>query len=418
MYTVRFYNGTTLLQTVSVAYGGNATYNGDTPVNPEDSAAEFLGFEPTPTNVTADMDCYAQYKANIYTWPLVLSAVADGTYKDVYAIGDTVPLDLGSEGKINMQIAAFDTDDLADGSGKAAITWIAKELLATTHRMNPSLVTLYDYKEQPATGHVYNNTPVSANTKKHVSFNPYIKAGEVAETTSTVVATADGTLSILYSGIPARYGTLELLVNGETIVSDYASTTEVTHTVDVASGDTVTVVARFTSVEQTGTYAYVSLKSTGTFNLTLSCNNVETRYRVGYQDATGPIGGWEKTEMRVYLKETIKPLISEAVRNSIKEIKKTQTACYTTGAQFTQSSVEDVWVPSKAEMVGSTSKYYALFQNTGSIRIKSLIGKSDPNIWWLRDTKSQNYFNSISVAGNESERNSNSKEGVALCFCT
>lgn len=35
-----------------------------------------------------------------------------------------------------MQIAAFDADILSDGTGNAHITWIAKELLATTHVMN------------------------------------------------------------------------------------------------------------------------------------------------------------------------------------------------------------------------------------------------------------------------------------------
>ena len=74
-----------------------------------------------------------------YSWESVAYNIEAGTYKSTYAIGDCVPLDLGSEGVINMQIAAFDTDDLADGSGKAAITWVAKELLATYHRMNPMM---------------------------------------------------------------------------------------------------------------------------------------------------------------------------------------------------------------------------------------------------------------------------------------
>jgi hypothetical protein len=36
-----------------------------------------------------------------------------------------------------MQIVAVNTDNLASGTGKAKYTWVAKELLATTHRMNP-----------------------------------------------------------------------------------------------------------------------------------------------------------------------------------------------------------------------------------------------------------------------------------------
>lgn len=74
-----------------------------------------------------------------YSWVAVAANIENGTYKDVYKIGDSVPVDLGSEGIINMQVAAFDADTLADGSGTAAISWVAKELLATKKRMNPSL---------------------------------------------------------------------------------------------------------------------------------------------------------------------------------------------------------------------------------------------------------------------------------------
>lgn len=73
-----------------------------------------------------------------YSWEGVFASIDKGTYATDYAIGDTVPLDLGSEGLINMQIAAFDTDDLADGSGKAPITWMACDDPATKVRYNPA----------------------------------------------------------------------------------------------------------------------------------------------------------------------------------------------------------------------------------------------------------------------------------------
>ena len=61
-YTVYFYNGTTLLQTVqNVAYGSSATYTGSTPVSPDDPSEEFIGWSPQPTNITGDTSCYAQY---------------------------------------------------------------------------------------------------------------------------------------------------------------------------------------------------------------------------------------------------------------------------------------------------------------------------------------------------------------------
>ena len=37
---------------------------------------------------------------------------------------------------IEMELVAFDADELADGSGKAHMTWIAKNLLNTAHVMN------------------------------------------------------------------------------------------------------------------------------------------------------------------------------------------------------------------------------------------------------------------------------------------
>lgn len=66
-----------------------------------------------------------------YSWEGVFASIKAGTYATDYAIGDTVPLDLGTEGVVNMQIVAFDTDVKKDGSGNAPITWISKDLLAS-----------------------------------------------------------------------------------------------------------------------------------------------------------------------------------------------------------------------------------------------------------------------------------------------
>ena len=64
-FTVRLYNGSTLLQTYSnVAYGSTIsdlptpTYNGPGKA----SDYRFTGWSPLPSNVTADIDCYAQYE--------------------------------------------------------------------------------------------------------------------------------------------------------------------------------------------------------------------------------------------------------------------------------------------------------------------------------------------------------------------
>ena len=69
------------------------------------------------------------------SWEEIIAAGEDGTYIDKYKIGDTKELDLGEEGLIEMELVAFDADELTDGSGKAHMTWIAKDLLITKHFM-------------------------------------------------------------------------------------------------------------------------------------------------------------------------------------------------------------------------------------------------------------------------------------------
>lgn len=66
-----------------------------------------------------------------YTWEQVFASIEDGTYTQKYSIGDAIPMDLGDEGIVDMQIAAFDADPLADGSGTAAITWVSNQILKT-----------------------------------------------------------------------------------------------------------------------------------------------------------------------------------------------------------------------------------------------------------------------------------------------
>lgn len=75
------------------------------------------------------------------SWEKIIASCKDGTYKEQYSIGDTAELDLGEEGNITMELVAMDADELADGSGKAHMTWIAKDLLEERHVMNTGLST-------------------------------------------------------------------------------------------------------------------------------------------------------------------------------------------------------------------------------------------------------------------------------------
>ena len=212
-------------------------------------------------------------------WEELFASINAGTYRTDYSIGDLIPLDLGTEGSINMQIAGFDCDPLAAGGNYAAVSLISKELLTTSHRMNPA------------------RTPSSAP----------------------------------------------------------------------------------------------------------------------YDEGTGTIGGWEKSEMRSYLKNTIKPLIPSAVRNAIVEVTKTQISYTVSGSSETQTTTDDVWIPSRSEIQTSEAIYPVLFPDSAS-RKKSKVGGSATQ-WWTRQAYSSSNFYPYTSSGSPTNDPANFSYGVALGFC-
>ena len=426
-YTVTFYNGSTVLQTVNnVAYGSSATYTGSTPVktgvnNPDDYS--FVGWSPAPTNITGNTACYAQFNSPLEiaeitdSWEVILAAVADGTYKTKYSVGNYKALDLGSEGTVNMQIAAFDADPLADGSGNAAISWVSKELLATNKRMNPALETTYVYPEVPSW---------TASSNTWTSHNRYNVSDAKAKWTLT--ATSAGTLTIKYktSNSNTSRNKLSLSVNGTAVATDYAATSEVSYTLEVATGDTITVEATYSQLSASyNYYGTIVFNSTGTFTTEAEVQNAPNRVVDSYVNATGSIGGWEDSEMRTYYKNTLKPLIPEIVRNAIKSVSKTNCEWTTDNSFVRTTSEDDVWMPSYREIFGGTSyeqsgpMYTTLFSDAAS-RIKMKPQASSGAYWWLRSAYNfnTNYFCYVYSNGFYNYYNAYYSYGVALGFCT
>lgn len=157
IYNVNFYNGSTLLQTDNVVQGSNATYTGSTPVSTEDASLAFLGWTRTSGGTTADTSALNNIQANtnVYavfesavedveiadSWDTIIANIDNGTYKTRYKLGNYKPLDLGTEGIVNMQIVAFDGDELTAG-GYAPITFIAKDLLSSDVKMYNSSASI------------------------------------------------------------------------------------------------------------------------------------------------------------------------------------------------------------------------------------------------------------------------------------
>jgi len=78
----------------------------------------------------------ADYSTITDTWEQIFAAETDGTYTGKYHVGDTKTLTMGNK-VVYMQVAAIDGDNLADGSGKAKITWIAKHIYDTHVILTP-----------------------------------------------------------------------------------------------------------------------------------------------------------------------------------------------------------------------------------------------------------------------------------------
>jgi hypothetical protein len=146
-YNVYFYNEEALIQTIeNVQYGSSVSYSGSTPVktgvdNPEEY--EFKGWVPEPTNITGETKCYALFKFTGYIkddWAAIAANVANGTATELYQIGGrkeiTITLADGTEIAADVEIAAYNHDDLADSSGKATLTFFCKDLPNLTRAMN------------------------------------------------------------------------------------------------------------------------------------------------------------------------------------------------------------------------------------------------------------------------------------------
>lgn len=276
------------LQSSDFPYGSTPSYTGTTPTTTQGSAEDypFEGWTPAISTVVGPTTYTAKFGSPIEdveitdSWDTIIANIDNGTYATVYKVGNYKPLDLGTEGTINMQIVAFDTDELTSG-GYAPITFIGKELLATKHRMNPSR---------------------TANT-----------------------------------------------------------------------------------------------------------------------EGTGTLGGWEKSEMRTYLRETIKPLIPATVLNRIVKVTKVQNAYQASDeTAYQQTTTDDVWIPSHREIFNSSSydksgcAYSSIFKDA-TTRKKNYNGSAAG--WWLRSAPSSDNWRYVNASGAGYNGAASNSYGVALGFC-
>lgn len=121
LYTVRFYDGTTLLHTVYAEYGSTVEY---TP--PEKEGYFFGGWGSSNVNITGDTDCYAQWEEKLTfangTWAQINEVCEAGQAADYFAVGDEKTIYTEAYGNLVLRIIGINFDNKADGSGKAGLT--------------------------------------------------------------------------------------------------------------------------------------------------------------------------------------------------------------------------------------------------------------------------------------------------------
>lgn len=153
-YNVEFYNledGREILLWTqeSVSYGSDATdpvASGkiETPIKlgvEDPTKYDFRGWNPSYKDIQGHTKCYATFRYNDYIkddWTTIATNVEAGTAVDLYPIGarKEIPITLdGVDYTVDVEIIAYNHDDLADDSGKATLTFFCKDLPDFKHKM-------------------------------------------------------------------------------------------------------------------------------------------------------------------------------------------------------------------------------------------------------------------------------------------
>lgn len=161
-YTINFYDGETLIESQSVAYGATPAISA-----PEKDGYSFSSWNPEITEVTGNADYYAVWSERITfaggTWADIARISEAGQAEEYFNLGDTKDIvftDGDNSMILTVQIVGFNHDDLSDGSGKAGLS------IMTTTAMNAYSLTKEkdNYKYYNTCGQ--SETPWSGSTSR------------------------------------------------------------------------------------------------------------------------------------------------------------------------------------------------------------------------------------------------------------
>lgn len=142
-YTVNYYDGETLLHSVSLPYGSVPDYTHEKP------GYKFMGWTPVCESITQDIDFYGTWEVTIpafndATWEYIDEVSRLGLASEYWKVGDIK--NFSADGlSLRAQIVGFDHDNLADGSGKAGISLLITYVwkVSTRYHSNNNGVSWY-----------------------------------------------------------------------------------------------------------------------------------------------------------------------------------------------------------------------------------------------------------------------------------
>lgn len=440
-YTVTWKNSdNTTLKTDTVEYGTTPSYGESTPQNPNASGGAFSGWSPAISSVTGD-------------------AVYTATFADITAY-----------------LTYKDTDNATTLKTVAYINGVAQD----TAPSNPTKTATAQYQytfvgwnttasqetaESGCTENVTTDRTVYPAFSKVVMTYTVIWKDADNSTLETDTNVAYGTTPT-YDGATPSYGggtfdawspAVSAVTGDATYTATYTSGEEpsgepITGEISDSWDTIITKIGNGTANYAVGAYKSVNLGTEGTINMQIVALNADelssgsgnaattwiskelltTAHRMNptragssgnYTEGTGGIGGWDKSEMKSYILETIVPKLPQVIRNNVKTVKKYSRTYNSAGsAVINVQTNETFWLPSKREVNLSGNpetegpSYSAVFPDDAS-RVKINVASLEDRSWWLRSSFNSKSFNTVTISGASYNGDASQSYGVALGFC-
>lgn len=480
------------LQTVqNIDYGTVVTaanlYSGATPTTTQGDATDypFEGWNPPTATVTGNTTFTAKFGSPIDVseitddWDTIIQHIDAGDYATRYKIGQYKPLDLGTEGTVNMQIVGIDVDKpTKDSDVTIPLSFIAIELLNKykvsaseawwgTNGCQKRLETyIWDLIPQNVRSRIigaykyygYNKQPVqyggtikiwipsvqevirekystfnspnpkyavysgnSENLIKHVTGESTFSRWRLRDT----VDTGNNSAAINESGVLVQraYGDTGTCLGfclglEQEIITDSWETilSNPNYATDYSIGDTKSITINGEQhLMQIVAFDTDDKTAGGKAKISWLMKDLTNEKHRMNATATNE-NGWPATEMRSWLRETILPTIDSTIRSHIVDVDKTYYD-YTTKSTLTSS--DNVWLASAKEMFGGTSYESSGPDYTTLFKDNtSRIKKhSGAASYYSTRTANSNYADSFrSVSGSGNASNSNANTANWVCL--